>query len=541
MSDFSTALCLAGVHPDFLKVLFLMLQCDRFLDQIGGNRRYFDPMVSPNVAHIFALLEITCDFPFFPRSTHLKMLAYSGASMLLVRKICRPITTIFQSRDMKNILMQMIYDRIVSHTLHKLNCERILENSLTKVAEYFEQNVEFFSIHIIPPPFFLPHLNSFSKVMSLVLVLPDSSFELENLSTNDLTDQQVNAYNTIHLLCAMRHMYRSENTSFIEFCIFYDEHISTQSSNEGRGVHGRARFYPSDHQAFMDLVNELLALFFPKEEHGRDDHQRCIQIFDFFYESMRRISDWNSISLILTSQDEIYIKNRLAGFPFQFKNDTFRVDLGLPLFDESLEPPVELNIDVFNFLKKARRVVVPESILQVLSSFSNQKFESDAESQLYRLMFIFLKFLKFIQADTLECNFVFTCFVALHSGLPFWVCDIYIDLQGWQAEYGENFYEFFSDFCEFANPRMHCIQMRKKSFLSFFKLMRDVLFDKQFISQLSEFLEEVKKVEDRHMVVGMCNSRVRRSVIQLLHELYAKIVPFNYPFIESMLPPFKLI
>jgi len=537
MPDFSTALCLAGVHPYFLMVLFLKLKCNRFLDQIGGSERYFHPMVSPNVAHIFALLEITCDFPFFPRSTHLKMLAYSGASMLLVRKICRQITTIFQGKDMKVIFMQKIYTWIVSRTLRKLNCERILENSLTKVTEYFEEEEKFFSINIIPPPFFLP--NSFWKVLSLVLVLPDSSFELENLSTNGLSDEQLDAYNTIHLLCAMRRMYRSENTSFIGFCIFYDKHISTQSANEGRGVHGRERFYPSDHQAFMDLVNKFLDLFFPKEEHGRDDHQRCIQIFDFFYERMRKISDWNSISLILTSQDQDYIEDELAAFPFKFKNETFHVKLGFPLFDESLKPPVELNIKVFNFLIKAKQVVVSDTILQVLSSFSNQKFESDAESQLYRLMFIFLKFLKFIQADTLECNFVFTCFVALHSGLPFWVCDIYIDLQGWQAEYGENFYEFFSDFCEFANPRMHCIQMRKKSFLSFFKLMRDVLFDKQFISQLSEFLEEVKKVEDRHMVVGMCDSRVRRSVIQLLQELYLKIVPFNYSFIGSMLP-FKL-
>lgn len=418
-----------------------------------------------------------------------------------------------------------------------------LKKSLTKLEKYFKkgEEEEFFSLNIIPPPFLLREMvaDSIWEFLSLLLVLPDPGFELVNLSTIGLTTQQLDAFNTIYLLCTMRNMYRSENSSFYAFCLFFNEHITTQSANGGRGEHGRARFYPSDHhQAFMDLVNELLVLFFPKEEHSRNDYQKCIQIFDFFCTKIGQILDWNSISLILTSQDENYIKDRLAKFPFLFRNEKFQVDLGFPCFTQSFMPPIEVNIEVFNYLKKAKRVVFSDILLNVLSVLINKKFESDAESRLYRLMFIFFKFLKFIQADTLECNFVFTCLVSLYSGLPFRVCDIYVDLQGWQAEYGENFYEFFSYFCEFANPRMHCIQMTKRSFMSFFKLMRDVLSDEHFILQLSEFLEQVKKEEDRQMV-GMCNYRVKRSIIQLLNELYCKIALGNNPNIESM-QPFKL-
>lgn len=531
MPHFRTVWYLAGVHPDVVMEFFLMLMYDRFLGQIGG--RSFRPMIlgSPNVPRFFELLRDTCVFPFFGRGQQLRMLAYAGTSMHLVHAICGPTT--HRNRNMKGKIAQMIFSRIVSRTLYDLNGKMILQKSLTKLANYFKEE-EFFSMEIIPPPFFLPHLYSIWKVLSLLLVLPEPSFELVNLSTIGLTTQQLSAYNTMYLLYTMREMYRSENSAFIGFCIFFDEHMNTQSANRGRGVHGGGIFDPRDYQAFMDHVIELLVLFFPKkEERSRGDHQNCIQIFDLFYQKMKEISDWNSISRLLTSQDEEYIKERLADFPFQFQNESFQVDLGIPIFT----PPVELEIKVFNFLKKAERIVVSDILLEVLSVIVHQKFESDTESRLYRLMFIFFKFLKFIQADTLECNFVFTCLVALYSGHQFWVCDIYVDLHGWQAKYGGDFYVFFSDFCEFADPRMHCIQMTKRSFMSFFKLMRDVLSDEHFISHLSEFLEGVKKVEDRQMV-GMCNTSVRHSIIQLLNELTGKIVLGNYPFIQSM-QPFK--
>jgi hypothetical protein len=527
MPHFRTFWRLAGVHPCVVMVLLLMLMYDRFLRQIGG--RSFRPMIlgSPIVPHLFALLGDTRDFPFFGRGQQLRMLAYAGTSMHLVRAICGPTTS--RNNNMNAKIAQIIFSRIVSRTLHDLNCKMILQKSLTKLANYFKEE-EFFTIEIIPPPFFLPHLYSIWKVFSLLLVLPEPSFQLVNLSTIGLTTDQLSAYNTMYLLCTMREMYMSENSAFIGFCIFFDEHehMNTQSANR-EGI-----FDPRDYQAFMDLVTELLVLFFPKkEERSRGDHQKCIQIFDLFYQKMKKISDWNSISRLLSSQDDEYIQERLAEFPFKFQNENFQVDLEIPIFT----PPVELEINVFNLLKKAEGIEVPDVILEVLSVLIHQKFESDAESRLYRLMFIFFRFLNFIRADTLECNFVFTCLVGLYSGHQFWVCDIYVDLHGWQDKCGGDFYEFFSDFCKFVDPRMHCIQMTKRSFLSFFKLMRDVLSDEHFISQLSEFLEGVKKVEDRQMV-GICDICVQRSIIQLLNELTGKIVLGNHSFIQSM-KPFK--
>lgn len=532
MPYFRTLWHLAGVHPDVVMCVLLMLMCDRFLRQIGG--RSFHPMIlgSPNVSRFFELLRDTCDLPFFGRGQQLRMLAYAGTSMHLFHAICGPTTNC--NRNMHVEILQMIFSRIVSRILHDLNGKMILQKSLTKLAKYFKEE-EFLRIEIIPPPFFLPNLYSIWKVLSLLLVLPDPSVELATLSTIGLTTQQLSAYNTIYLLCTMREMYDSENSAFIGFCIFFDKHMNPQSANGGRGEHRGGIFDPLDYQVFMNYIMELLDLFFPnKEEHSRGDHQKCIQIFSLFYEKMREISDWNSIFRLLTSQDEDYIREELAKFPFHVQDEFFQVTLGIPIFT----PPLELEIKVFNILKKAKKIVVLDILLGHLSVLVHRKFESDAESQLCRLMFIFFRFLKFIRADTLECNFVFTCLVALYSGRSFWVCDIYIDLHGWQAKCGGDFYEFFSDFCKFADPKMHCIQMTKRSFLSFFKLMRDVLSDEHFISQLSEFLEGVKKVEDSQMV-GVSDISVQNSIIQLLNELTGKIVLGNYALIQSM-QPFKL-
>ena len=532
MQDSRNLLYLASVHPDVIMVLLLMLMYDRFLAQIGG--RSFHPMIlgSPNVSRFFELLRDTCDLPFFGRGQQLRMLAYAGTSMHLVHAICGPTTHC--NRNMHLEILQMIFSRIVSRTLHDLNGKMILQKSLTKLAKYFKEE-EFLRIDIIPPPFFLPHLYSIWKVLSLLLVLPEPSFELATLSTIGLTTQQLSAYNTIYLLCTMKEMYDSKNSAFIGFCIFFDKHMNPQSANGGRDIHGGGIFDSRDYQAFMTLVTELLDLFFPEEEErSRDDHQKCIQIFNLFYDKMKQISDWNSISKLLTSQDQEYILVSLAKFPFQSKDEYFEVNLGLPIFT----PPIDLEIMFFRFLKKAKGIMVSDLLLKVLSELVNQKFESDAESRLYRLMFIFFRFLKFLQSDTLECNFVFTCLVAWYSGHSFWVSDIYVDFLGWQAKCGGDFYEFFSDFCKFADPRMHCIQMTKRSFLSFFRLMRDVLSDEHFISQLSEFLEGVKKVEDRQMM-GVSDISAQCSIIQLLKELTGKIMPGNHQIIQSM-QPFRL-
>jgi hypothetical protein len=529
MQDSRNLLYLASVHPDVIMVLLLMLMYDRFLAQIGG--RSFRPMIlgSPIMPRLFELLRDTCDLPFFSTTERLRILAYAGTSLHLVSTFCGPPT--YTNHNMNGRIMQMIFGSIVRRTLHKLNSAMILQKSMTALANYHKEE-EFFSMKIIPPPFFFPHLYNIWKVLSLLLVLPEPSFELVSLSTIGLTTQQLSAYKTMYLLCTMRKMYESDNSAFIGFCIFFDKHMNPQSANGGRDIHGGGIFDSRDYQAFMTLVTELLDLFFPEEEErSRGDHEKCIQIFNLFYDKMKQISDWNSISKLLTSQDEEYILVSLAEFPFQSKDEYFEVNLGLPIFT----PPIDLEIMFFKFLKKAKRIMGSDLLLKVLSELVNQKFESDAESRLYRLIFIFFRFLKFIRADTLECNFVFTCLVALYSGRSFWVCDIYIDLHGWQAKCGGDFYEFFSDFCKFADPKMHCIQMTKRSFLSFFKLMRDVLSDEHFISQLSEFLEGVKKVEDRQMA-GASDISVQHSIIQLLKELTGKTVLGNCPFIQSMQP-----
>ena len=102
---------LAGVHPDVFMALLLMLMYDRFLGQIGG--RSFHPMIlgSAIVPHLFAVLEDTRDFPFFLTTERLKMLAYAGTSVHLVRALCGQTTCVKRMFHLQ--VMRMIIKSVV--------------------------------------------------------------------------------------------------------------------------------------------------------------------------------------------------------------------------------------------------------------------------------------------------------------------------------------------------------------------------------------------------------------------------------------------
>ena len=135
MPYFRTPWYLAGVHPDVVMVLLLMLMYDRFLGQIGG--RSFRPMIlgSAIVPHFFALLGDTRDFPFFERSGELlKMLAYAGTSMHLVRALCGQTTHV--NRMFHGKVMQMILCRVVSCTLGNPVIASSLALSFSAISSY---------------------------------------------------------------------------------------------------------------------------------------------------------------------------------------------------------------------------------------------------------------------------------------------------------------------------------------------------------------------------------------------------------------------
>jgi hypothetical protein len=122
------------------------------------------------------------------------------------------------------------------------------------------------------------------------------------------------------------------------------------------------------------------------------------------------------------------------------------------------------------------------------------KFDEDAKSQFYRIMHILCNFIDFLASDSPHRDFIISCVVFLKSNqdATFRYLEIYLDLLK-MGSTDCGFYSILSDFCNFANPSMHCTEMTKRSFLCFFDLMRDVLSHERFMEKFSILLHQLMR------------------------------------------------
>lgn len=532
MPNFRTPWYLAGVHPDVVMVLLLMLMYDRFLGQIGG--RSFRPMIlgSPIVPHLFALLGDTRDFPFFARSELLRMLACGGACMHLVRTICGPTTHV--NRMFHGKVMRMILHRVVSRTLENPAIASSLALSFSAISIYpLEIPVADLCLSINS------HLSpdcTIWEIFSLLSVLPGAN-AICRISTEDFTPSQQEIYDKVYFVENIRGLIR--NRVFIMVCKFFHRQKKSSSnpvrfscfaptrkllpSRQFHAEFEKLRRTP-DFLEFMDCMRSLSFTFLEPYERKQPDFILCWRVVEVFYAKMTACN-WNFMSRLLREDDEDSVIKLLKCCPVSKVDNPLSFSLSFP--DNSADG------SGLQFLSILRRginslpsVSMPEGILRYLRKKNNTKFNQDAKSQFYRIMHILCNFIDFLASDSPHRAFISSCVVFLKSNqdATFRDLEIYLDLLKMDST-DCGFYSILSDFCNFANPSMHCTEMTKRSFLCFFDLMRDVLSHERFMEKFSILLRQLMRNKNEESIDSFINQRISNPE---RYQFLCQMQPFKF-------------
>jgi hypothetical protein len=532
MPNFRTPWYLAGVHPDVVMVLLLMLMYDRFLGQIGG--RSFRPMIlgSPIVPHLFALFGDTRDFPFFARSELLRMLACGGACMHLVRAICGPTTHV--NRMFHGKVMRMILHRVVSRTLENPAIASSLALSFSAIGIYpLEIPVADLCLSINS------HLSpdcTIWEIFSLLSVLPGAN-AICRISTEDFTPSQQEIYDKVYFVENIRGLIR--NRVFIMVCKFFHRQKKSSSnpvrfscfaptrkllpSRQFHAEFEKLRRTP-DFSEFMDCMRSLSFTFLEPYERKQPDFILCWRVVEVFYAKMTACN-WNFMSRLLREDDEDSVIKLLKCCPVSKVDNPLSFSLSFP--DNSADG------SGLQFLSILRRginslpsVSMPEGILRYLRKKNNTKFNQDAKSQFYRIMHILCNFIDFLASDSPHRAFISSCVVFLKSNqdATFRDLEIYLDLLKMDST-DCGFYSILSDFCNFANPSMHCTEMTKRSFLCFFDLMRDVLSHERFMEKFSILLRQLMRNKNGEFIDAFINQIISNPE---RYQFLCQMQPFQF-------------
>ena len=517
MPHFRTPWYLAGVHPDVVMVLLLMLMYDRFLGQIGG--RSFRPMIlrSPIVPHFFALLGDICGFPFFARGKHLRMLAYAGTSMHLVRAICGPTTHL--NCNIHCRVMQMILGRILSCTLGNPVIASSLAMSLSAISSYpLGIPVADLCLSINPHP---SRNYTIRELFSLLSVLPGAN-AICRVSTEGFTPSQEETYGKVYFLENMRHLLFSGNRALIMVCKFL-HNPSKQYCAEFEKLQRTPDF-----QEFMDCMRSLSVTFLQPQDRKQPDFMLCLRVVELFCAKMAACN-WKFMSMLLKENDEDSVLELLEeGFPNSKVDNPLSFSLSFP--DNSADG------SGLPFLSILRRdihslpsVHMPNALLKHLRRKKNRTFDEDAKSQLYRIMDILCNFIKFLTSDTPHRDFISSCIVFLKPNQET-ACrelEIYIELLKMKDPSTDyDFYSIFSDFCKIANSSMQCTEMTKISFLCFFDLMRNILSHERFMGKFSILLNELNREKNGESIDYLIERFINRRSSN----------PKRYPFLRLVYP-----
>jgi len=521
---------LSGIHPDVVMVLLLMLMYDRFLRQIGGRSSH--PMIlgSPIVPHLFALLGDTHNFPFFARSELLRMLACAGTSLHLVRAICGPTTR------WRITFMQMILRRVVTRILNNHAIASSLALSFSAISTYpLRSPVAYLCLSINPN---LSPDCTIWEIMSLLSVLPSANAILR-ISTEGFTPSQQKIYNTVYFVDTVRDLIG--NRVFIMVCKFFHKQKKSSSNPvrlsfaPARNLLPRRQYCEQfeklrrtpDFSKFMECIRSLSVTFLQPCERKQPDFMVCWRVVEVFYASMTACN-WNFMSRLLREDDKDSVLELLEeGCPDSEVDSPLSFSLSFP--DNSA------NGSGLPFLLILRRAIhslpsvrMPKELLKHLRKKKNRKFDEDAKSQFYRIMHILCYFINFLTSDSPHRDFISSCIVFLKSNqeATFRDLEIYLDLRKMDPSTVCDFYSILSDFCNFANPSMHCTEMTKRSFLCFFDLMRDVLSHERFMMKFSILLRQLMRKKNGESIHDLIDTFINRRIS----------TPGRYQFLGQMNP-----
>ena len=511
--------CLAGIHPYVVMMLVLMLMHDRFLGQIGG--RSFRPIIlgSPIVQHLFALLGDTRDFPFFARSDRLRMLAYGGSCMHLVRAICGPTTHVNLMFHGK--VMQMIIHRVVSCTLGNPVIASSLALSFSALSSYpLEIPVADLCLSINP------HLSpdcTIWEIFSILSVLPGAN-AIRRISTEGFTPSQQKIYDTVYFVENIRGLIR--NKAFIMVCKFFHKQKKSlpNPSKQFRAEFERFRQTP-DFKEFMECMHSLSVLFIQPCERTQPVFMLCLRIVEVFYAKMTACN-WNFMSRLLREDDEDSVLDLL-------EEGCSVSEVDSPLCFSLNFPDHSANAPRLHFLSSLKRGIhslpsghIPKEVLEYLHKKKNRKFDKNAKSQFYRIMYILCNFINFLTSDSPHRDFICSCIVFLKSNQDETLQDlqIYLDLS---KDCG--FYRILLDFCNFADESMHCTEITKRSFLCFFDIMRNILSHERFMGKFTRLLNELKRKKKGDPIDYLIDTFInRRSSNPERYQFLKLVQPFKF-------------
>jgi hypothetical protein len=276
----------------------------------------------------------------------------------------------------------------------------------------------------------------------------------------------------------------------------------------------------------MDCMRSLSFTFLEPCERKQPDLILCWRVVEVFYAKMTAFN-WNFMSRLLREDDEDSVLELLKCCPVSEVDNPLSFSLSFP--DNSA------NGSGLQFLSILRRrihslpsVSMPEGLLRYLRKKINKRFDQDAKSQFYRIMHILCNFIDFLASDSPHRDFISSCVVFLKSNQEATLRDleIYLDLlQMMDPSTDSGFYSILSDFCNFANPSMHCTEMTKRSFLCFFDLMRDVLSHERFMEKFSILLRQLMRTKNRESVDTFINRRISNPE---RYQFLCQMQPFQF-------------
>lgn len=507
---------LARFHPDFILVMFLMLMHERFFAQIGGTQ--FRISDSPNFPQLLTIMSDTQAFPFFSRGHILRMLACHGATLHLVRALCRPMICI--KRKTPHMFMDLIGRRVFF---------RIASNPV--VVSCFEKC----SRALFAYPLFIPEspirveicdkdivssVDTIWQMLSLCTILPDAKAILD-ISSENLSASQMIRYNKLYIIIIFRRLFESQNRVFILLCKYF--HVSENYKRQRRS------------DACLQILRERLEQQLELQMASHDFEVYCYylsylytivledyeQTQSFVEDSMNILKNF---SCIMSQVNYITQNERKSGF-FGAQVLTCNLFRLLVLLQEENQatlleqlgdvhiiaqtrtlvfcasPPVHSSPGwLFPLLQNANSLNLPREFLKCLENIISDMEDgltckNKMVNQFARLLVLVFNFAEWSQSDHPHRHFISECVSWMKETGRTKHTDLarFLNLQKFQSEDSSGFCRLLTYFRKFAQSSMGCSEPTERTLLCFFEQMRMVFSNETFLRMVQEFLETLEK------------------------------------------------
>ena len=533
---------LTRFHPIFIWVMFLTMMY---------RHNHQMRCLSPILQQLLTIMSDTQAFPFFSRADILRMLAYHGTTLHLVRALCGPTTTINHKTNGR--IMHLILGRIVS---------RIASNPM--VVSCFEKCSIALQTYPVSIPRSLIHveisdedivckLKTIWQMLWLCTVLPEAKAAILDISSADLSPVQMKTYNNLYTIIIFRRLFESRNRVFILLCKYFH---SIKQYEEQRRFYGcidtlqkrikeklRLQMKSHDFKVYSYYLKFLFTKLHPCELSVNliDD---SFKILDKFFKTMKVVhrsyekgsvsdffgrevntSNFSGISDLLNQEDQKTLLEQLKKDPIHQKRESLMV---------CMSPQVHSFHEwLFPVLQRANLLILParlqEYLEDIISSMETRiSCENKLKNRFARMMILVLNFAKWSQSDHPHRHFIFECVSSMKATGTMKHADLarFLHLQSLQSKSSREFEKLFEKFRKFAHPSMGCSEPTERTLLCFFDEMHMVLSNKEFLSSFQKFLKTCENNPIPWKVNSICGSFL--VILAENHQLHPMIQGICY-------------